>query len=130
MKTKAWLFVALLLSGALTLQGFGLLKEKQASVSGTFYPVAVKKIIDQKCYGCHSEKGQSQDAKDALMWDDLAKLEKAKLIANLDVIIEVLEDGVMPPEDAVKKYPQLKMSDEETKVLKAWASAKADSLLN
>lgn len=133
MKTTAWLSIVLLMSGAFFLQSSGLITnntKNSLAPDPWKYPSEVKNVIDQKCYGCHSVKGQSQDAKDALMWDDLPGLTKGKLIAKLDHIVEVLEEGSMPPEEAVKKYPQLKLSEEDVRILKGWASAKADSLLN
>jgi hypothetical protein len=95
----------------------------------TFYPAGVKNVIDNKCYGCHSVTGKSQDARDALMWDSLPGVERRVMIATLDEIIEVLDEGTMPPEDVVKKYPEARLLPEEKKILKAWAEAKADSLL-
>ncbi len=97
--------------------------------SGSVYPEKVKKVIDGKCYGCHSINGKSQDAKDALMWDSLPGLQKSKIIATLDDIIKVLEQNKMPPEGAVKKYPEMKLLSEESKILQSWAGAWADSLL-
>jgi uncharacterized membrane protein len=93
------------------------------------YPEDVKKVIDQKCYKCHSDDGQSDDAKKALHWDKLPNLDKTKLIATLDEISEVLDEGTMPPEKIVKKYPNMKMSKEETKILTAWAENTAEKLL-
>jgi len=132
MKKTAWLISAIMVAGIFLMQGSGVFKsENQTAISADemIYPASVKKVIDQKCYGCHSVKGESQDAKDALMWDDLPGLEKAKLVATLDNIIGVLEDGTMPPEDVIEKYPDAKLLDEERKVLHKWAEAKADSLL-
>ncbi|MBE0679275.1 MAG: hypothetical protein IH592_10985, partial [Bacteroidales bacterium] len=80
-------------------------------------------------YGCHSINGKSQDAKDALMWDSLPGLQKSKIIATLDDIIKVLEQNKMPPEGAVKKYPEMKLLSEESKILQSWAGVWADSLL-
>ncbi len=94
-----------------------------------FYPDNVKNVVNNKCYGCHSVKGQSDDARDALMWDSLPGLKKSHLVATLDEMIEVLEKNEMPPEEAIEKYPQLKLLPEEKKTLMSWAEAKADSLL-
>jgi len=97
--------------------------------SGSIYSAEAKKVIDEKCYGCHSVKGKSQDAKDALLWDSLPNLKKSRLVATLDDIIGVLEENLMPPEDDVKKYPEMKLLPQEKKILLSWAESKADSLL-
>ncbi|HEX2394719.1 MAG TPA: heme-binding domain-containing protein [Bacteroidales bacterium] len=133
MKKTAWLISAIVIAGVFLMQGSGVLNIKNqmpVNAGELIYPTAVKKVIDQKCYGCHSAKGESQDAKDALMWDDLPNLEKGKMVATLDNIIGVLEDGTMPPEEVIEKYPEARLLPEERDVLHAWAEAKADSLLN
>lgn len=127
MKTSI-LLVAVLIAGVIILQGS---RNVQDGVQDAkFYPAGVKQVVDKKCYGCHSVKGQSQDAKDAVMWDSLPGLTKRELMATLDEIIEVLDEGSMPPEDVVKKYPDAKLLPKERDILKKWADAKADSLLN
>lgn len=97
--------------------------------SGSVYPDKVKKVIDGKCYGCHSINGKSQDAKDALMWDSLPGLPKNKIISSLDDIIKVLEKNEMPPAGAVKKNPEMKPTTEESKIIQSWAKAWIDGLL-
>ena len=41
--------------------------------------------------------------------------------AALDEILEILEEGSMPPEKIVTKYPSMKLSEKETETLTAWA---------
>ena len=133
MKTTTWTTAAIMVAGVILLQGSRIMKNNdQASVydAAFVYPANVKTVIDNKCYGCHSIKGRSDDAKEALMWDSVPNLEKGKLVAKLNDMIDVLNDGSMPPEDVVKKYPDAKLLDEERKILKDWAEATADSLLN
>lgn len=107
----------------------GLAGNKSMQKSGSFYTPEAKKVIDSKCYGCHSDQGKSKDAKEALMWDSLPNLSKTSQVATLDHIIKVLKEKKMPPESVVKKYPEMKMSPEETKVLQSWAESVADNLL-
>jgi hypothetical protein len=131
MKKSFLLIFSMAIVGVFLLQSSLSIKNNSpVSADELIYPASVKKVIDQKCYGCHSVKGESQDAKDALMWDDLPNLEKGKMIATLDHIIEVLEEGTMPPEDVIKQYPEAKLLPAERDILHAWAEAKADSLLN
>lgn len=126
MKTS-FLMLAVVITGAIVLQGSGIFKNDDKD--SKLYPAAVRQVIDKKCYGCHSVKGKSQDAQDAVMWDSLPNLTKKELVATLDEIIEVLDEGTMPPEDVVKKYPEAKLLPDERDILKKWAEAKADSLL-
>ncbi len=85
------------------------------------FPEDVKGIIDNKCYGCHSHESKSVMAKGKLIWDELAELEASKLIKKLDDIVEVIEDGSMPPSKYLKQNPDASLSDEEMKLLRGWA---------
>jgi hypothetical protein len=113
--------------------GFFFIQSSPVNQSGqkgeSLYTAEVKKVIDEKCYGCHSVKGNSQDAKDALLWDSLPNLQKSRLIATLDDIIEVLKENKMPPEEVIKKYPEMKLLPMEKKTMQSWAQSRADSLL-
>ncbi len=92
-------------------------------------PENVKKVIDKSCYGCHSEDGRSDDAKDALRWDMMGEYDKAKLVSVMDEIIEVIEKEEMPPEKFLERKPEIKPTEEEYAILKQWAEQEADKLL-
>lgn len=127
MKTSFFIYVILAFAGLILIQGKPVGETMQKK--GTFFPAEVKKVIDSKCYGCHSAQGQSKDAKDALMWDSLPNLNKSRMVATLDDIVKELRKNGMPPEAVVKKYPEMKLLDAESKILQSWAVLKADSLL-
>jgi len=92
-------------------------------------PKKVKAVIDKSCYGCHSENGKSDDAKDALRWDKMAEYDKAKLVSIMDGIIETIEKQEMPPKKMVEKKPEIKPSEKEYETLAKWAEKEADKLL-
>lgn len=127
MKTLFTIFVPVLFIGFIVKPG--LQANQSVQKNRSIYPVEVKKVIDNKCYGCHSEQGKSKDAKDALLWDSLPNLSKTSQIGTLDHIIKVLKEKKMPPEGIVKKYPEMKLSPEEARILQSWAESRADSLL-
>jgi uncharacterized membrane protein len=132
MKTAISLAALLIFTGALFIRGSQVNRysEHESLQSAGFeIPSSVKEIIDQKCYFCHSLKGKSPDAKKALIWDSIPNYTKAKLVAKLDDIFDVLDQGTMPPKEMVEKVPGAKLSDEELQLLKSWADAAADSLL-
>lgn len=93
------------------------------------FPKKVKEVIDKSCYGCHSEKGKSDDAKEALRWDKMAEYDKKKLVAVMDEIIETIEKQEMPPKKMVEKKPEIKPTDKEYQTLSKWAEKEADKLL-
>jgi uncharacterized membrane protein len=127
MKISISIFVLVIIIGFLFIQSSPVNQSGQKSRS--IYSAEVKKVIDKKCYGCHSVNGKSKDAKDALMWDSLPSLQKSRLVASLDDIIKVLKENQMPPEDVIKKYPEMKLLPLEKKIFQSWAEARADSLL-
>ena len=108
-------------------------KNESAAISSTKeeykFPKKVKAVIDKSCYGCHSEKGKSDDAKEALRWDKMAEYDKAKLVSVMDEIIEVVEKQEMPPKKMVEKKPDLKPTEKEYETLVKWAEKEADKLL-
>lgn len=127
MKTSTSIIVLVIIIGFFFIQSSPVYKGSQKS--GFEYPAEVKNVIDAKCYGCHSIKGKSQEAKDDLMWDSLPGLQKGKIVATLDDIIKVLKDNKMPPKQTVEKYPEMKLLPGETKTLQTWAEATAESML-
>ncbi len=127
MKTSASIIVLVIIIGFFFIQSSPVYNGGQNS--GLVYPTEVKKVIDAKCYGCHSIKGKSQDAKDALIWDSLPGLQKGKIVATLDDIIKVLKENKMPPKQTIEKYPEMKLLPGETKTLQTWAEATADNML-
>ena len=93
------------------------------------FPKKVKAVIDQKCYGCHSVDGKSDDAKKALRWDMMQEYDKSKLVSLMDEIIEVIDEGEMPPKKMVEKKPEMKLTEKEASTLKNWAEKEAEKLL-
>ena len=128
MKISFSIIVLLIIIGFLFIQSSPVIHSGQKS--GSIYTAEVRKVIDKKCYGCHSVNGKSKDAKDALMWDSLPDLQKSRLVASLDDIIKVLKENQMPPEDVIKKYPEMKLLSQERKIIQSWAESRADSLVN
>lgn len=93
------------------------------------FPKKVKAVIDKSCYGCHSENGKSDKAKDALRWDMMQEYDKAKLVSVMDEIIEVIEKHEMPPEKFLAKKPEVKPTEKEYNALAKWADKEADKLM-
>lgn len=106
---------------------------KDVSESNTLeeykFPKKVKAVIDKSCFGCHSEDGKSDDAKDALRWDKMNEYDKAKLVSVMDDIIEVVEKGEMPPEKFLEKKPEVKPSEKEYETLAKWADKEAEKIM-
>ncbi|MEQ9304282.1 MAG: hypothetical protein RJQ14_10240 [Marinoscillum sp.] len=93
------------------------------------YPMDVMGIITNKCLGCHSPDARNEKSRDAMQWIQLQRMEAADLVAMLDEVSEVLEEGSMPPEKMLEKYPQLALTDEEVSLLKTWVESTLTEVL-
>lgn len=96
--------------------------------AGITFPENVKTIIDAKCMGCHKPDSRNTKAKEKLQWADVSKMKKEDQEHLIDELFEVLEEGKMPPKKTVERRPQMKLTDEETKTLLAWAEAEEKRL--
>lgn len=92
-------------------------------------PENIQAIIDHSCFGCHNVDSQSDKAKKKLLFDELAQLPKAKIVAKLGDISEMVGKGEMPPEKFLEKFPDKALSEEQAKTLKDWADNAAEELL-
>ncbi len=106
-----------------------LLQEKAPANSTFEIPEDINKLLDKSCFGCHNVDAQSEDARDALLIDKLSDLKKHKLVAKLDEIAAVIEDGDMPPSKFLKKYPEKALTADESKTLSEWALKAAEGLM-
>ena len=84
-------------------------------------PENVQTIIKNKCFDCHNSDSKNMKGKMKLKLDKMSGLKTHKLLAKLDNISEAVTDGDMPPKKTIKKYPDLKLTPEETKTLADWA---------
>ncbi|MEQ8471306.1 MAG: heme-binding domain-containing protein [Marinoscillum sp.] len=87
------------------------------------YPMDVMAIITNKCLGCHSPNARNEESRDALQWIELQSMGAVDIVATLDEVSEVLEEGSMPPEKMLERFPHLKLTDEEVALLKAWVES-------
>lgn len=87
----------------------------------------VDKVLENSCIGCHNTDSKNIKGKNKLNFDELkdGSLTKGKLLGKLGGIKKTLEEGTMPPEKFLKKYPDRALSDADSKLLIAWVNAQA-----
>lgn len=95
---------------------------------GITFPENVKAIIDAKCMGCHKPDARNEKAKKKLQWEKVPKMNKEEQEHLISELFEVLEEGKMPPKKMVKRKPKMKLTDDETKTLLAWAEVEEKRL--
>ena len=93
------------------------------------YPMDVMSIITNKCLGCHSPNARGDKSKQALQWVLLQNMTGADLVAKLDEVVEVLEEGEMPPAKMLERFPMMKLTDDEVAILKEWAESSLNSAM-
>jgi len=87
-------------------------------------PEDVKAIIDNKCMGCHNDEAKSGKSKMKLNFDKFTNgdYSTGKTISKLDKITKMLSKDKMPPQKFLDKYPDKKLTDDESKLISDWAS--------
>ncbi len=105
--------------------------EKTMSVAEATFeiPEDIQNILDKSCFGCHNVDATSDKAKKKLLIDQMHELSKIKLVAALGDIRETVENGDMPPQKFLDKFPDKALTAEEAEKLKDWAGKAADDLL-
>jgi mono/diheme cytochrome c family protein len=109
--------------GLLFFQGKSAMETSTTAPAGDL-PANVKAVVDKKCYGCHNANSKNEKAKNKLDWDALTKLKKAKRVAAMDEISEVLSKGEMPPKKFLEMKPEAALTEDELATLVAWSAGK------
>ncbi len=103
-------------------------KEIPVNPSVMEIPDSIQVIIDKSCYGCHSSDSKNFKGKMKLNFDKLNDVKMHKLIAKLTDIAEEVKNDDMPPKKAIKKHPEIALSDVQKNTLASWASETAAKL--
>jgi len=124
MKTKFWP----ILPGVVIILSVTMLSMKDLQ-KGEKIPEDVKEILSNSCYGCHTTGAMAENAVKALnfrKWNDLKATKKVGLLNNIS---EVLEEGAMPPEKFLKKYPEKALSGEDKAKILEWTKKETAKLM-
>ena len=129
MKRNLFIYSVILVGTMIMFQSFTGSNSINSTTEEIEIPSDVKLVLDNKCFGCHNIDAKSDKAKDKLLLDKLSDLSKAKLVAALGEIHEVMVEDEMPPEKFLEKKPEAKLTEEENKLIKDWAEKAADDLM-
>ena len=102
-------------------------KDETNKISGEVkidIPVEVQAVIDKSCVMCHNSDSKNSAAKLHISFDKLKNGEYSvgKVVGKLNGIIEVLDEGSMPPGKFIENNPQKKLTDIEKNLLRDWAN--------
>lgn len=125
MKTKQILPLVFMAS-IMLLSAFTLTKSKSNAVApnetgSQLLTPDVKAIIDQSCVGCHNAESKNDKGKAKLMFESLDTLSTARLVAKLEAIHEVVNDGSMPPAKFLEFKPEAALNAAQKASLLKWA---------
>lgn len=124
---KRFLFPSLAILGLLFFQGTTKTvtdAENTLHVVEADMPANVKAVVDQKCYGCHNAESKNEKGKKKLDWDAFEASKRSKQIAAKGKILEVLENGDMPPAKFLENKPEGKLTAAELATLMDWSKSK------
>lgn len=98
-----------------------LLVAEADSARAISFTLAAMSVIETKCLGCHSPSSKNDKAKEKFQWEKIQNLKGAEAMAALDEVLEVLDKGEMPPAKMIERFPNMKLTEEETAKLHEWA---------
>ena len=93
------------------------------------WPDEVMTVFKRSCFDCHTKESGNIKGKGALNFSKWEGYKLTKKIGKLDGIAEEVTEKSMPPNKYLKNYPDRALSDEEIKLIKEWANAEADKLM-
>ncbi|MBN2805762.1 MAG: heme-binding domain-containing protein [Prolixibacteraceae bacterium] len=121
--------LAMILLAAFTLVKPTTILKTADEKNNTLISADAKSIIDQSCVGCHNAESKNDKGKTKLMFESLDTLSTARLIAKLEAIHEVVNEGSMPPAKFLEFKPEAALSDAQKTALLKWADESIESRL-
>jgi hypothetical protein len=126
MVKRSWIFTVSLLAAAMILGAGHALYEKQEAPD---FPEEVDKLLKNSCWGCHNTESNSDDAKSVLdlnLWNEYGLAKKIGLLNDID---DVLQEGMMPPQRFVRRYPERALSEDQVKLIRDWTQQEIKNLM-
>lgn len=93
-------------------------------------PAEIQSILDNKCMGCHSDEAKGGKSKMKMNFNKFTdgRYSTGKTISKLGKITKQLNKNKMPPQKLLDKYPEKKLTEDETKILLNWATEQKNAL--
>ena len=126
MKNRSWLFAC----AALALSAFIAAGFTNRDIQQDYgFPGDVAKLLKNSCYSCHATDARNEDSKQALSFDKWDEYKLTKKISLLNDIDEVLKEGVMPPQKALDRSPEMALTEDQVSVLREWTKKETEILM-
>ncbi len=100
------------------------IKDRNMNSDKIEIPADVQLLIKDKCIGCHNTDSKNSKSKSKLNFDKFTNGEYStgKMVSKLGKITKVLNKNDMPPEKFLVKYPNKKLTSDESDLLLNWAN--------
>ncbi|MGV6829322.1 MAG: heme-binding domain-containing protein [Flavobacteriales bacterium] len=135
MKSKK-IFPLLIVTVSLVLFSFSSKKTNYYSTISTTeiieIPENIQTILDNKCMGCHSNESKGGKSKMKMNFDKLTNGDytTGKIISKLEKINKVLTNEKMPPKKLLERFPDKKLTPDESQLILDWANKQKEALMN
>jgi len=115
-------FVAFCITGftLVATEGYGQKKTEAETLAA--FPQPVSGVFANSCVGCHHDQsqGKAKEFMNFSSWDKLTAKDQKKTSKG---IAKVVRKGIMPPADAVLKYPEIALKPEQAQTIEDWVSS-------
>ena len=117
-----------ILTGILLILAFTLMSSMNITKADDI-PGEVEKILENSCYGCHTTGAKAEKAVKAVDFKKWNQLKPIKKVGALNEIKEVLEEGAMPPEKFLNRYPDKALSGDDKETILKWVEEETAKLM-
>ena len=94
------------------------------------FPDSVHLIVQNSCIGCHSTTSHSEKAKGKLNFDEWDSFSPVKKISKLNDIHKEVNEGKMPPEKFLDRFPDKKLTELQKKTILDWTDQEIKKIMN
>lgn len=98
--------------------------------SSEILPDSVQQIVQNSCIGCHKTNSFNEKAKEKLNFDEWSTFSPVKKISKLNDIHKEVDEGKMPPEKFLIRFPDKKLTETQKKIILDWTDKETDKLMN
>ena len=85
----------------------------------------VYEIVKTSCFDCHLSNSKNNKARKAMAFDFISRMTMMKQISKLNEICKEINEGNMPPQKYLDKFPERKLTEAQIQAVCDWVKSES-----